>query len=397
MAKMTREELARRRRINLYKKIIVYGIAAMVMLPILTSAVLLYKVSKLEQRLDYVLSAEGGDYLTYRSSRDALLNNSNADGTYFADVVKPVLGNTKAGTGQELNTAEDEYLRKLNENAAEKNTESSEGGQGNAEVDNEALEEDALDGESLDDGEAKSDALENGKSNDDPSGGKGTENQAQDAESENKKVKRVYLTFDDGPSIYTGQILDILNANNVKATFFVIGRSEEYYGYYKRIVDEGHTLGMHSFTHEYQKLYASTESFGAEVEQLQSLLKDVTGVESHIFRFPGGSSNNVSQLPIENYIAYLNERGINYYDWNALSGDAVNASLSPEQLVDNIMKDVRNNKDSVVLMHDLQNVHATVESLQMLIDTLKSEGYEILPIDENAPLIQHVSCNSVDE
>jgi peptidoglycan/xylan/chitin deacetylase (PgdA/CDA1 family) len=154
---------------------------------------------------------------------------------------------------------------------------------------------------------------------------------------------------------------------------------------------------MHSYTHDYKKLYASTESFGKEVDELQKLLKDVTGVESRLFRFPGGSSNNVSQLPIENYIAYLNEHNINYYDWNALSGDAVNGSLSPEQLVNNIMRDVRNNKDSIVLMHDLQNVHATVESLQMLIDTLKSEGYEILPIDENTPLIQHVSCNSLEE
>ena len=188
-----------------------------------------------------------------------------------------------------------------------------------------------------------------------------------------------------------------MKANDVKATFFVIGKDEEYYDYYKRIADEGHTLGMHSYTHQYQKLYASEESFAGEIEELQGLLYDVTGVESHVFRFPGGSSNDVSQLPIEKYIAYLNEHNINYYDWNALSGDAINASLSPEQLVNNIMKDVRENKDSIVLMHDLQNVHATVESLQMLIDTLKSEGYELLPIDENTPLIQHVSCNSVEE
>ena len=351
MAKMTREEFARRKRINLYKKIIVYGIMVMVTLPVLTSMFLLYKVSKLEKRLDYALSTDGGDYMTYRSSRDALLKNTKADGKLFSKRVEPVLGNTKSQTGQEINTAEDPYLEALRENATEENTSDQ--------------------AASSDNGDDKSKASEN--------------------------VKRVYLTFDDGPSIYTGQILDILAANNVKATFFVIGRDEEYYDYYKRIVDEGHTLGMHSYTHEYQKLYASTESFGEEIEELQTLLKDVTGVESHVFRFPGGSSNNVSQLPIENYIAYLNEHGINYYDWNSLSGDAVNASLSPEQLVNNIMRDVRNNKDSIVLMHDLVNVHATVESLQMLIDTLKSEGYEILPIDANTPLIQHVSCNSVEE
>ena len=147
---------------------------------------------------------------------------------------------------------------------------------------------------------------------------------------------------------------------------------------------------MHSYTHVYQDLYESKESFGNEITMLQDLIYRVTGVKSTIFRFPGGSSNQVSQLPIETYISYLNENGITYYDWNALSGDAVTSGLSPEQLVSNIMNDVEKNQDSIVLMHDLQTTHTTVESLQLLIDTLKSEGYEILPIDENTPLIQHV-------
>ena len=88
---------------------------------------------------------------------------------------------------------------------------------------------------------------------------------------------------------------------------------------------------------------------------------------------------------------------INYYDWNSLNGDAVTTGLSPQTLVDNIMNDVTKKEDSIVLMHDLQTTHTTVESLQLLIDTLRSDGYEILPIDENTPLIQHVSCNSVEE
>ena len=352
MGKITRAELARRKRINLYKKIIVYGFLVLAITPIITSIFLLYKVSKLEDRLDYVLSEDGGDYLTYRSSHDALLGNPNAYGKLLDPSTKTVLGNTQPSTNVAENTLEESDNSVVNIEEATEVTDS--------------------DNSVLDTTEELS-----GKTK--------------------KNAKRVYLTFDDGPSIYTGQILDILKANDVKATFFVIGKDENYYDYYKRIVDEGHTLGMHSYTHQYQKLYASEESFADEIEELQTLLVNVTGVESHVFRFPGGSSNDVSQLPIENYIAYLNEHNINYYDWNALSGDAVDASLSPEQLVNNIMKDVRNNKDSIVLMHDLQNVHATVESLQMLIDTLKSEGYEILPIDENTPLIQHVSCNSVEE
>lgn len=322
MAKITRAQLAKRRRIELYKKIIIYGFLTLTILPIFISTFLLYKVEQLENRLEYVLSEDGGDYLTLRQSRDALSDNPNASSERFAASAKAVLGatNTKSETTGNRQTVADK-----------------------------------------------------------------------------KTAKRVYLTFDDGPSIYTGQILDVLAANDVKATFFVIGRTEEYYDYYKRIVDEGHTLGMHSYSHVYQELYESEESFADEIERLNELLYDVTGTRSCIFRFPGGSSNNVSQLPIQTYIAYLNENNINYYDWNALNGDAVTTGLSPEQLVENIMNDVECNQDSIVLMHDLQTTHTTVESLQLLIDTLKSQGYEILPIDEDTPLIQHVSCNSVEE
>lgn len=339
MAKITRAQLAQRRRIELYKKVIIYGFLVLTILPILTSVFLLYKVDKLEERLEYALSEDGGDYLTLRQSRDALKDNPNVNSGRFATSVKSVLGTTNAKGGKADNTA-----------------------------DTETITPDEADKES-----------------------------ATEEKTPAKDVKRVYLTFDDGPSIYTGQILDVLAANNVKATFFVIGRDKEYYDYYRRIVDEGHTIGMHSYSHVYQDVYASVESFGNEIEQLNQLIYDVTGVKSSIFRFPGGSSNNVAPLPIQDYIAYLNEHDINYYDWNALNGDAVTSGLTPEQLVSNIMNDVENNRDSIVLMHDLQTTHTTVESLQLLIDTLKSKGYEMLPISEETPLIQHVSCNSVEE
>ena len=342
MAKMTRAQLAQRKRIELYKKIIIYGFLVLTILPIFTSMFLFYKVNQLEERLEYALSEDGGDYLTLRQSREALRNNPNANSERFATSVKSVLGATNTKGGKADNTADGEQTTR----DAEGTKQSS------------------------------------------PNAGN---------ETDTRETKRVYLTFDDGPSIYTGQILDVLAANNVKATFFVIGRDEEYYDYYKRIVDEGHTLGMHSYSHVYQDLYASVESFGDEIEKLNDLLYKVTGTKSSIFRFPGGSSNNVASLPIQDYIAYLNEHNINYYDWNALNGDAVTSGLSPDQLVDNIMNDVENNQDSIVLMHDLQTTHTTVESLQLLIDTLKSEGYEILPIDADTPLIQHVSCNSVEE
>lgn len=347
MAKITRAQLAKRRRIELYKKIIIYGFLVMTILPIFTSVFLFYKVGQLEKKLDYALSEDGGDYLTLRSSREAFLNNPHADSEMFAESIKSVLGNASVNTNNAVNT--ENMNEKDSDNTAEKQADDS------------------------------------------------RENTVKTKNTAEKTGKRVYLTFDDGPSIYTGQILDILSANDVKATFFVIGRDEQYYDYYKRIVDEGHTIGMHSYSHVYQDFYASEDAFADEITRLNDLIYDVTGTKSSIFRFPGGSSNNVAPLPIQDYIAYLNEHNINYYDWNALNGDAVTSGLSPEQLVINIMNDVSNNQDSIVLMHDLQTTHTTVESLQLLIDTLKSEGYDILPIDANTPLIQHVSCNSVEE
>lgn len=358
MAKITRAELARKKRVELYKRIIVYGFLIFTILPIFTSIFLFYKVNQLEKKLDYALSEDGGDYLTLRSSREALLSNPNANSGVFQDSVRSVLGNTNVDTNNAKNT----------ENTGEVNT---------SEI-------------------VQTKAETNAGTKEDTNGKDVSEETKTDA-TPVEKTKRVYLTFDDGPSIYTGQILDILAANDVKATFFVIGRDENYYEYYKRIVDEGHTIGMHSYSHVYQDFYKSENSFGDELTKLNDLIYEVTGTKSSIFRFPGGSSNNVAPLPIQSYIAYLNEHNINYYDWNALSGDAVTVGLAPDQLVNNIMHDVKKNKDSIVLMHDLQTTHNTVESLQLLIDTLKSEGYEILPIDENAPLIQHVSCNSVEE
>ena len=175
----------------------------------------------------------------------------------------------------------------------------------------------------------------------------------------------------------------------MKATFFVVGRDESYYDDYRDIVDRGHTLGLHSYTHDYDKIYGSLADFSEDIEELRNLLYDVTGVNCVYYRFPGGSSNTVSRVDMNTLIDYVNAEGLIYYDWNALNNDAVCGSYTPEQLVDNIMKDALLHDDVVILMHDLESRHTTVESLPMLIERLREEGYELLPIDENAPLIRH--------
>lgn len=201
--------------------------------------------------------------------------------------------------------------------------------------------------------------------------------------------KRAYLTFDDGPSDQTGEILDILKEYDVKASFFVIGRNERYYPMYKRIVEEGHTLAIHSYSHEYSTIYASYDNFVNDVEELRKLLYDVTGVDCRYYRFPGGSSNRVTQVPVNDLIDYLDSAGLTYFDWNALNNDAVIAGQTPDQLVKNILKDALNYDDTIILMHDLDCCHETVESLPSLIEQLEEHGYEILPIDDDTPHIQH--------
>lgn len=146
--------------------------------------------------------------------------------------------------------------------------------------------------------------------------------------------QKVYLTFDDGPSTYTGELLDVLKENNVKATFFVVYNDDkEAQQYYKRIVDEGHSIGMHSYSHVYDQVYASQESFEEDVTKIHDYIQEQTGVDTHLYRFPGGSSNQVSKVDIQDLIGYLHDEGIVYYDWNSLSGDAVDASLTPSELM----------------------------------------------------------------
>lgn len=210
--------------------------------------------------------------------------------------------------------------------------------------------------------------------------------------SEEGDIPKVYLTFDDGPSENTEKILDILDDYNVKATFFVVGKDTEEYGdAYRRIVDDGHTIGMHSFSHNYSKIYQSEEAFVADYNQIHDLILDTTGVDTKLYRFPGGSSNKVSNTSMSVFINYLNQIGVQYYDWNIASGDATSQAFTADELVDNVMSDVVKYKTSVVLLHDASNKNATVEALPRLIESLNEAGAMILPITEETTIIQHVS------
>ncbi len=204
--------------------------------------------------------------------------------------------------------------------------------------------------------------------------------------------KKVYLTFDDGPSKNTDALLDLLAEYDMKATFFVIGKEdEESRRLYKRIVDEGHSLGIHSYSHDYEKIYKSVEDFEKDFTKISDLLYDIIGYAPELYRFPGGSSNSrCKDLTIQPFIRYLTEHNIRYYDWNVENGDATGVSYTVEELAENVISAVSKKKVSMVLCHDTAAKTKTLQSMELVLAELKAKGAQVLPITEDTQMVRHV-------
>ncbi|MCR5475287.1 MAG: polysaccharide deacetylase [Lachnospiraceae bacterium] len=201
---------------------------------------------------------------------------------------------------------------------------------------------------------------------------------------------KVYLTFDDGPSVNTEKILDILDSYGVKGNFFMVGTDNpDLQKMYKRIVDEGHVLCMHSYSHKYNEIYSSVDAFTRDLDQIYSLMYEVTGTRPRYYRFPGGSSNSVSRLPMKDFIKVLDERGIRYFDWNVVAGDATNPMLPADQIIENSLCDLNEYEEAMILFHDLSNKTSTVEALPAIIEAIQASGIPIATIDDTTVNIQH--------
>ncbi len=207
-------------------------------------------------------------------------------------------------------------------------------------------------------------------------------------------TKKVYLTFDDGPGSQTGKILDILKKNHVKATFFVTGKEDaSSKKIYQRIVKEGHTLAMHSYSHIQDVIYDSKEAFEKDLKQINRCLYEATGVHTKFYRFPGGSSTQNTSLPIQNFIDVLKKNQYLYLDWNVISPDINNANATKEQVVTGVIQGVDAYDTAVVLMYDVADKPMTVKALPSIIKQIKAKNYELLPVDESMILIQHNNGN----
>ena len=203
-----------------------------------------------------------------------------------------------------------------------------------------------------------------------------------------KKIKTVYLTFDDGPSGHTDQILEILKKNNIKATFFVIGIGKNYNDY-KKIIDHGHVLGLHTYSHEYKEVYANEESFFKDLYKIRDAVKSTTGLDVKITRFPGGSSNAKASKALKTAIINrMTKEGYVYFDWNCDSTDASGNNVPVEKLVKYGI--CTTHPDINVLMHDTNAKKTTVQALQRIIDGYRKAGYTFETLNVNSPKIQHV-------
>lgn len=186
----------------------------------------------------------------------------------------------------------------------------------------------------------------------------------------------VYLTFDDGPSQRTYEILDILAKEDVKATFFVVGATDSFSRQAMRdIVANGHTIAMHTYSHKYTEIYSSVEAYLDDMYQIFTLIKEATGVTPTHFRFPGGSKNVYNTQINKEIISEMLRRGFVPFDWNVSSGDASSTLLSPATINYNVMDGMRKTNRRVVLMHDSSPHTTTVQALPEMIKTLKEQGY----------------------
>ncbi len=200
-----------------------------------------------------------------------------------------------------------------------------------------------------------------------------------------KPTKICYLTFDDGPSDNTLKILKILDKYDAKATFFVIGTNSKL-EYLPKIKKAGHAIGLHSNTHNYGKIYKSTNAFFKDINKLSARIEKITGEKTMLLRFPGGSNNTVSKKYRKGVMTDLTTqvqiKGYAYFDWNVDSGDASGNKVPASRITKNVLNQAKNKNSICVLMHDTAAKGTTVKALPAILDGLKKQGYKFEALTE---------------
>lgn len=205
-----------------------------------------------------------------------------------------------------------------------------------------------------------------------------------------KNIGTIYLTFDDGPSNNTSKILDILKQEDIKATFFLVNFNSSYNPVVKRIYDEGHSIGIHSYTHNYKLIYSSVSAYFDDLNKMNDKIKTITGSDTKLLRFPGGSSNTISSFNkgiMTTLVKEVTNAGYHYFDWNVDSSDAWSARNSND-VYNNVINNLKKGTN-IVLMHDLSSNEKTVNVLEKIIKDAKEKGYIFANITMNTKEIHH--------
>ncbi len=207
-------------------------------------------------------------------------------------------------------------------------------------------------------------------------------------EPEHRRI--AYLTFDDGPSLNTPAVLDVLARYGVRATFFVCGNLTDFgRDIYRRMLAEGHTIGNHSFSHNPARIYASADAFFEDFFRLQDLVYEATGFRPEVVRFPGGSNNNQAdrELMLE-LISRIRELGLEYCDWNVCSGDALQLYQDPEVIIRNVIEGVQGKDRAIVLFHDSRTRMGTVQALPAILEALIDMGFQFQTLGRESFTVQ---------
>lgn len=213
--------------------------------------------------------------------------------------------------------------------------------------------------------------------------------------------KAVYLTFDDGPSEVTLAILDTLKEHEAVATFFVCGNVTEFGNtVYNRILDEGHVLGNHTFSHRYDKVYASVDAFEQNVARLDDLIHTFTGTRPRLLRFPGGSNNGITKGPdgtsiTHELVSRMAKKGYRHFDWNVDSRDYGVNARNADAIAKTVTEGVLRHDEAIVLMHDSYLRAATAKALPAIIRELRSKGYAFKTLSDTSFAVQFLKPPAV--
>ncbi len=201
----------------------------------------------------------------------------------------------------------------------------------------------------------------------------------------------VYLTFDDGPSKNTPQILSLLKKYGIGATFFVI--NGKYNHYMKNIAESKSSIALHSYSHKYPEIYSSEKAFLSDLEKIHDLVLKETGVDTRIIRFPGGSSNTISgkysKGLMKKLVKDVEDAGYIYFDWNCDNGDAGGKETTADYQIKRATKYPKNAENVMILMHDIDVCGVNLKALSKIIDFYQSKGADFGVITEDSPLVRH--------